>query len=359
MPLAAVAVILVGYPSMPKSTFRKIELNATWQALERVRHLTELVLTGKRSMQMFCSIPGMGKTEIVSRCMKKHGLTPHYSSPQNASALCRDLWTYRDSPYLLDDIDNLARSEPCANVMKMAFGAQKLVICPVTNIILKNEEYRHAPHPKYAPNIPETEEYRLQRHPKFNPNIPEPTFRLGPRARLIWSSNKNFADPNIIGKDMAADFAALVSRGLDPLWIPHEPQDLFDYTLYMVVEKGMLRGHPIGSDGSKGGFSTAIVDEVLRFWCEHASRLKEISLRAIWKLANSRRNDPGYEAAWQATLDPKAKWNIELPDEIPQVGSRKGAVTVPTNAPNSDDANDDPPKPQIEPEVIRFRQGST
>ena len=320
---------------MLKSTFDNIGKNEVWRAMQRVEQLTELVLTGKKPWQMFCSDPGFGKTEIVLRAMKKHGLHPHYSSPSSASAFCADLWKHRNGPYFLDDCDRLARSEGPANIAKMAFGAQRLVVCPTTIAIQRNEERR------------------LSGNDRYDPGIPEPTFRLGPNFGLIWNSNKDFTNPDAIEKEMLTDFMALVSRGLDPYWIPNDPQSLFDYTLWMVACNQMLRGHPMGArDNNSGGFSAEHVNDVLRFFCEHGQHLKEVSPRMAHKLAMSRRHDSHYEDAWKAQLSPTEIRLLVIPGVVPQVGSRKPQENVLENGAALDKPSirlDMPPTPYDDP----------
>jgi hypothetical protein len=278
-----------------------IERNKTWQAIQRVRSATELVLTGKMRLKMFCSDPGLGKTETVLQMMKKHAVEPHYSSPTSPNAFCYDLWKHRNSTYFLDDVDILARSEPCANIAKMALGPQNLVICPATKEIQRNEERR------------------LSGSDYYNPNIPPPTFKLGPMFGLLWNSNKNFTDSKVIAKEMVQDFKALVSRGLDPLWIPSDPQSVFDYTLWLLVADNMLGKHRQGSkDGINGGFSLEHTNDVIRFFCDNARRLKEISPRMAWKLAKARRTDPYYADAWKEQLaDTTLYPALVLPEVIP------------------------------------------
>jgi hypothetical protein len=61
---------------------------------------------------------------------------------------------------------------------------------------------------------------------------------------------------------------------------------------------------------------------VLRFFCGNAARLKEISPRAVHKLAMARRFDPNYLAAWDATLVPQDRYELDVPSVVPQVGQR-------------------------------------
>ena len=69
-----------------------------------------------------------------------------------------------------------------------------------------------------------------------NPRIPPPTFRVGPNHGVRWNSNKDFTNPATVTKELVADFAALVSRGLDPYLIASDPQSVFDYTVYMILD---------------------------------------------------------------------------------------------------------------------------
>ena len=312
-----------------------IENNATFRGMRRVRQLATLVVTGKRQLQMFCSIPGLGKTETVLEVFSENGLTPHYSSPTSAEGLCQDLWRHRDAPYFLDDCDRLARLEPCANIAKMAYGPQRLVVVPLSLKIQKNEEHR------------------LNDSHHYNPNVPPPTFRLGPRHGMLWNTNKDFTLPEMVTKEMAADFAALVSRGLDPYRVPAPPQNVFDYTIWMVMN-GMLRRHRQGGRPEEGGFKLQHQQEVLAFLCHNARRLPEVTPRMAWKLAMTRRHDPEWEQGWRELLLPHVRWPmIELPDVpllISPMMRRAEAPEPPSSEPDPSDA--DPSKSIDEPLVL-------
>lgn len=47
-------------------SWQDIERNQTYRAMMRVIELTDLVSLGKKPFQMFCSLPGLGKTEWYS-----------------------------------------------------------------------------------------------------------------------------------------------------------------------------------------------------------------------------------------------------------------------------------------------------
>jgi hypothetical protein len=100
------------------------------------------------------------------------------------------------------------------------------------------------------------------------------------------------------------DFAALISRGLDPLWVPDNPQAVFDRTIWMIVEGRMLRPHRIGARPSEGGFKLEHQQEVLEFMCVNGRRLRGLTPRMAWQLAMARRHDPDWGTAWKDKLMP-------------------------------------------------------
>jgi hypothetical protein len=66
-----------------------------------------------------------------------------------------------------------------------------------------------------------------------------------------------------------ADFAALVPRGLDPYWLPDDPQDVFDRPIRTIAEGESLRRHRVGARFSEVGFRLHHQQEVLEFMCAH------------------------------------------------------------------------------------------
>jgi hypothetical protein len=52
--------------------WKDIERNPTERGMRRLRQLAILVVTGKKQLQMFCSIPGLGKTETVLEVLAEH-----------------------------------------------------------------------------------------------------------------------------------------------------------------------------------------------------------------------------------------------------------------------------------------------
>jgi hypothetical protein len=295
------------------SDWKDVEGNKTWLAMQRVRELAEKVVTGKKSLQMFCSPPGFGKTDTVLEVLARHGRDPHYCSPDKVQGFCQELWTHRNTTYFIDDCNTLAKDERLANIGKMAWGPQQLVIVP------------------YNLRIDRNEQRRLAGDPSYDPNTPPPQFPMGRNHGLIWNENDNYTDPGI-RKQLANGFAALDSRGLDPVWIPDDPQDVLNYTIWMIVN-GMLRRHRQKARPGEGGFSLGHQQQVLDFFCTHGRRLKELTPRMAWLLAYDRRHDPNYEKAWADRLLPDVRWpGLILPETTPQLMSpsmRKATLILP------------------------------
>ena len=278
-----------------------VERNATWKAVQRAKDFVELCLTGKKPMQMICSVPGIGKSELVLELLAKHGHKPYYFSPSSEEGFCADLWANRDKPYFLDDCDVLATHRKIIGIAKMAYGPQRTVIVPNTLSIQRNERRR------------------LDGSEKYDENIPPPTFKMEQGSALIWCANTNFTDPANLGDNVARDFAALVSRGLDAIWIPGSDQEVFNYTIWMIVESGMLRRNP-QARLNEGGFKLAHQQEVLDFFCRYANQLLEVNPRMAWRLADARKkHGPAYIDYWKAQLSDRYLRAINPPDVVPQL----------------------------------------
>jgi hypothetical protein len=316
-------------------SWKNIEKNKTWQAMQRVRELTQLVIDGKKALQMFCSVPGLGKSETVLEVLAQNKIKPHYSSPDSIQGFCADLWRNKDTVYFLDDCDILAREEKLVNIAKMAYGPQRIVVVPSNLRIQRNEDWR------------------ISDDDRYDPDVPPPTFNLGGKHGLIWCSNKNFTDPAVIRANMKGDFAALVSRGLDPVWIPSDPQSVLDYTIWMILD-GMLRRHPQQDHGNRrGGFKLEVQQAVLDFMCNNARRLTEISPRMAWKLAMARRDDPHYEDAWKQQLSPHVRYPaLILPDMPPRLTARSGKTVSPV-IPQTPEPPQQPDETPVDPEPLK------
>src|SRR5262249_27393770 len=114
---------------------------------------------------------------------------------------------------------------------------------------------------------------RKEQGKTFDRNIPPPTFKI--KAGLVWLSNKNFTDESVINSEMVPHFRAMVSRGLDPIWIDSSnPQNMFDYTLWLDIEQRLLI-HQDQAPNKKQH------DDGLDWWVTNRHRLREISPRSL------------------------------------------------------------------------------
>jgi len=208
-----------------------ITTNLVWQGFESLKVAISDVATGHRRMAMFGSPPGFGKTYWAHRILRWRHAKYDESYPKDEFALVKTLWDFKRRNIgvgIFDDADSLARKETTSNILKVSFGHGGKVLFG-TPTAMKNEEYRNA------------EDEKSKR--RYNPTIHPPLFPV--LMRLVWLSNLNYTDPALLDA-LPEHFRALVSRGLDPVWIPgdieHEGFEVFIYTHWAATEGNMLRG---------------------------------------------------------------------------------------------------------------------
>lgn len=250
------------------------EENKIRAQLDIARTAIRAVTLGSKRMQLLCSASGIGKTILVLEELRRAAIRVQYVCPTSASSLVRELYHHRNQPIIfLDDCDKLFRSETVANIAKMAFGPQSLVIYPSVEAI-KNAACKASGSPKYDPTIPPV--------------------RFPFRGKLIWCSNLNLTDEKIIAEKMLPHFRALLSRGLDPIWIDtSDSVELFEYVVWLATEGGML---------NKEGFSRAASEEAVNWFIRNRNRVKELSPRQIVRAAGIIKNFGNDEKTKQALL---------------------------------------------------------
>jgi len=202
--------------------------NPTFRTMQRVIELTTLCGTNVQLMQMFGSIAGLGKSETVAQVLTKLELDYVYGNPNTVPGFCDLLWKAKNRGLLIDDSEGLVKNPALLGIAKMWYGATGVCVCPNNRIYSDNESYRTSDVPA--------------KRAKYNKRIPPPTFSRGPLHFMLALTNHDYSDPLNVPAACRVDFAALDSRGLDPLWIPTEPQDLYYYTIGMVMT-GMLKRH--------------------------------------------------------------------------------------------------------------------
>jgi hypothetical protein len=318
--------------------YRNILKNPTYRAMRRAEELVELCACGNRMMIMLCSDPGMGKTEIVAQVLRRNHVDHHNLSPGTTASFVDALWVHRNSLLWIDDCEALAHDLVALSIGKSFWGASAICISPSSKRIDLNELRRIG-----------------EAKGEYDPTIAPPEFRRGPNHALVWCTNHNYSDPTKLPKRIATDFAALISKGLDPLWIPSDPQHCFDYTIWMVLN-GMLRRHPLVGQQGSGGFSLEIAQASLDFFIEKYRWLPEVTPRIVTKLATARRTDPHWQDEWERMASGGYKRGpLELPEDRPIIGPVKVPKSSGASSSNLDDYRakgpEVPPDPEPDPPV--------
>jgi hypothetical protein len=297
--------------------------------------LMDGVASGRKPMQLICGPSGFGKTAIAMKRFKAHGIVPPRpdglelkpwqrllidARPTQAISLVRVLYQCvqaNAAALLLDDPGPLAHNEECLDVLKTSFGAQRTVMLE-------------------TPQIVQNEIWRLSAHPSYNAAIPPPNFRTGD-LRFLWLSNTDFLDPKL-RKKLAEHFDALVARGLNPHRISddaeHDNQALFEYVLWLVTVKNLLRnlGYPYG-----------VSRRAVNFYVENANRLHDLSPRRMELLASLFREDLPSE-----TLEVELANHLSATDLRPKLKVRSSGLLWP-GEPFNTGRLEEPEKPQPPP----------
>jgi hypothetical protein len=241
-----------------------------------VRSLHFVTASQHTRLAMFCSAPGLGKTFLGRKILRKAGLRlpPHELVPTNVVALTYELWRQTRNGFevaVIDDADRLMRSDSMIGVMKTAWNQDN----PSVNCFLSEK-------------IRKNEQYRLEGSPRYNPDVPPPSFPY--RQACAWFANKNVTTPSGLAEHTAPDFSALVSRGLHPRWINSEPRNVFLYTLWMIAHGNLFVSINLKLDEA---------EETLAFFMDAALRLQHPNpnLRLAVQLAKARKT-PQYKTLW-------------------------------------------------------------
>jgi hypothetical protein len=245
-----------------------IHNNIVWLGIEQGKLVMRDVATGRRIMCMVCSDTGYGKTHEAKKILRMLGIAFAEVNPKTDNALVQVLWGFASGAVLVkgrrvvviivDDVDALARNETPSNLMKSAFGAERKIIFE-TPAALRNEQRR------------------IDESPHYRKEIAPPQFNVP--VRLIWLSNVNWTDPAVFGST-PEHFKALVSKGLDPLWIPndaeHDGLAVFQYAHWLATEGKGLRSL---------GFPYEVARDAIAFYVNNVQRLIDICPRRLTQIA--------------------------------------------------------------------------
>jgi phage N-6-adenine-methyltransferase len=146
---------------------------------------------------------------------------------------------------------------------------------------------------------------------------------MGPKHRVIWLSNLNYEDyPSTLRPAQCAVFSGVASR-VPPRWINSEQQNVFDYSIWMIVMGDMLRNHPMAG---RGGFKLDVAQDVLNFFCTKAPYLQELSPRFVNRLAITRHDQEDWQIKFSEIVSEKVRHpGLILPQQVPQILAYKKA----------------------------------
>ncbi len=246
--------------------------NPTFLGMEQSKGIIRDVATGRRIMGLICSDPGYAKTYNAKHIMRVENVPFHECSPTTESALVKVLWGIesglitskgrKPAMMLADDKDALFRRET-ANQMKSGFGSDRRSVNLDSPEAMKNEDRKNS----------ENEREKA----KYKATIPDTTFNVS--VRFLGLANLNYTDPEVVA-GLSPHFLSLVSKGLDPSWIPndaeHDGRDVFLATHYLATEGKMLVSE---------GYPYWIARDAVEFYVRNVNRLIDIPPRRLSQIA--------------------------------------------------------------------------
>ena len=335
-------------------SWERTDTNPTWRGMNIMKRQVDELLNPKNTNgepvgRMFCSGPGLGKTEIVAHAIKKFDVSVKFLTPKSAYGLAQVLWLNRNKVIVIDDSDELPKDNEAMNIAKNAWGASRRVVSPSTSHIQRNYDFKltGAVHPS---GYKKGEEM-------YNPSIPDPEFTMGPKHRVIWLSNLNYEDyPSTLRPAQCAVFSGVASR-VPPRWINSEQQNVFDYSIWMIVMGDMLRNHPMAG---RGGFKLDVAQDVLNFFCTTAPYLQELSPRFVNRLAITRHDQEDWQMKFSEMVSEKVRHpGLILPQQVPQIlaykKAQKGVQAIQQPEPKPDPK----PEPPVETLTDRISMSAT
>ena len=221
--------------------------------------------------------PGVGKVYTARQAAKRERVRPVLIVPRTAESFATDLWQARFAEMIILRVKTTSDPGICMTY-------QSLIGCGRVN-------YRNPATVSNAErDVPD-------------PAIPAPEFDI-PGA-IIWTGDANYSDPSKLTPALRAQFHALVSLKLNPHWIRADsPQDRYEYSLYVAIEKRMLHGMNL---------TLAESNEVLRWYWLHAHRLPDATPRRLAIIAGIRKQSPvDWEVRCQRMLRPNVVTELDL-----------------------------------------------
>jgi hypothetical protein len=323
-----------------------VRTNIVWSDMQTAATLMDSVASGRKLMQLICSVSGLGKTTIAKKRFRQYGIVseadlyrslpplpplspanlpglpaailkampqtrktamrravngqPPFENarkklfiearPTKPISLVRTLHLcsmLQASALLFDDPGRIAGDEAACDILKTAFGMQRTVTFE-------------------TPEVTRNENWRISGHGGYDPFVPPPDFPVPADLRWLWLANTNYADPAVLAR-LGDHFAPLIARGLNPFWMrddaEHDHRDLFLCVHHLATEENLLRSM---------GFPYEVSRKAVNFYVTHANRLVDLCPRRLELIATAFAADQP-PAALEAELNSMAPSAIIQP----------------------------------------------
>jgi hypothetical protein len=274
-----------------------LDNNPVWVAMDLAKLAAERVIdrppNGPRAL-IICGAAGAGKDHLLLQMLKARRLPLLNLDTSSESALVRFAWRHRHAKVAIVSDNAKLLTQPTM------IDRLKLMVDPGHLIYETVEVLANMKRPTSAGQVimtlaaeTEIERNKIARMALRDPDIPANEFDT--HFSLIWTSNINYTDSKSIPPTLRPHWAALLSRGINPRYIPDTPRDLFVYALHLVLECSMMRGLYIKLEDTNA---------VLRTFIEQRGYLSDVSPRFVRDLARMR--------AELRTVDRLQYWNQQV-----------------------------------------------
>lgn len=223
---------------------RNISKNELHKQLEVLRTHYKFIIERKIDPLLIVGgVSGLGKTYLLDKVCREHGVRAQSIAPKNAHAFVEKLYQYRNAPVLvIDDAKTGFASAPdTAELVKSAFGPAQKVVWDVKNAGKKGN--------------------------------PPSQFKV--TTALVWISNFDVSDDlDAINKESRENFKAILSRSGESVYVDAPPRDVFQYCIWLATHGNMwrLQGYSISREAA---------EQAIAWFIKHRNHIKELSPRTL------------------------------------------------------------------------------
>lgn len=212
--------------------------NEVAKAMQRAQRWTEQVCKGDLPVAYLCGGAGLGKTRSIKEGLKNSPFEPIFCNPINFEDIIRAFKTAAGKrPIIFEEADHVLNSVRMVNLLKIATDED-------------------------GPRVSENSRFG----------------RVKMDAPVLLASNRDMNDGKAFPKEVRDHVGALRSRS-EPLIIPSDPVQVWEYACYLAIVKGMLRTNQKGQ-----GVSVATQNRALKWFTENMWRMDDVSPRRLIKI---------------------------------------------------------------------------